>query len=1104
MSGDDRSATFPDGFVWGVSACAYQIEGAASQGGRGPSVWDAFCHAPGHVWHGHTGDVACDHYHRWRDDVELMGTLGVNAYRMSISWPRVLPAGTGSVNEEGMAFYDRLVDGLLARGIEPWVVLFHWDYPLALFRRGGWLHPDSPRWFADYTAVVVDRLSDRVTHWLTMVEPACFVMLGHRTGEHAPGLFPASGEVYLHARNAATGKGIWRRSILLPPQGHILPVDDVLLLPNGRASPAEYHIASGKPVAAFSDLRREGGGAYAARLDDMLVYGPNEYGILRFGVSREAPSGGTSRRPRGRAIRGSLTGLAGRRAVAVGDTSLLLRDDALLALPSSAFGEILASSAAEYPARRRRRIIASKSGVQQSTDRQAEKALARAVSWRVPIEGGRSCIVAGRYAVVGGPGLVTAVDLSDGTKVAECNVDGTVWELAAADGVLLASTDAGKVYAFGAQAVGGESPTQRRADRRQGRDGGRSAQAARFALAQAARSKGFCVVLGLEDGSLARQIAEQSKMRVLCLETDGSRARRVREALLDSGHLGRVRVHHLPDGNLPYVSYLANLVVSESLLLRGEMPFNPVEAYRLVQPYGGVMVLAGGRSSLEEDWPDRLPDWREMRCPGAASWRVLRRGPLDQAGQWTHQFADPANTACSGDRLVAGRSFRLQWFGDPAGRQEVGWHANGMGPLYRDGVLFAIKVDHVDAIDAYNGTSLWSRTLPGSARFSPGREGAAACVDASCLYVAVKNDCEALDVTTGRTLRRFDVPGGRGDWGFIAVADGLLYGTRQKPQATLARPDRLSLKAMWNASEAEWACSDLLFALSAEDAERTWAYGGDGGRLIINSTITLSDGRVYLIESRDKADLDDADGSLLLRDALDRDVWLVALASRAGRTLWQRPVQLQARTMLYLSSGNRKLVISEAWHTGPLADAPPTTDAGSLVARKLGTPDARDRVRSTRIHFAFRALDANDGEEAWRCAYTSEASFADQHNYNVSHPVLLEETLWHAPAQQSLARVDLATGRLVRFPKIRRAKGCATPTASARNLFYRSLGTASFDTVSGEQFYVSRVSRPSCWLSILPAGGLVLMPEYSIGCNCAFPMQTSIVLMPQRSRPEPP
>lgn len=188
MSGDDRSATFPDGFVWGVSACAYQIEGAASQGGRGPSVWDAFCHAPGHVWHGHTGDVACDHYHRWRDDVELMGTLGVNAYRMSISWPRVLPAGTGSVNEEGMAFYDRLVDGLLARGIEPWVVLFHWDYPLALFRRGGWLHPDSPRWFADYTAVVVDRLSDRVTHWLTMVEPACFVMLGHRTGEHAPGL----------------------------------------------------------------------------------------------------------------------------------------------------------------------------------------------------------------------------------------------------------------------------------------------------------------------------------------------------------------------------------------------------------------------------------------------------------------------------------------------------------------------------------------------------------------------------------------------------------------------------------------------------------------------------------------------------------------------------------------------------------------------------------------------------------------------------------------------------------------------------------------------------------------------------------------------------
>jgi beta-glucosidase len=188
VTGGDRDARFPEGFVWGVSACAYQIEGAVDEGGRAPSVWDAFCHAPGHIWHGHTGDVACDHYHRWREDVELMGRLGVGAYRMSISWPRAVPAGVGTVNEEGMAFYDRLVDALLEGGIEPWVVLFHWDYPLALFRRGGWLNPDSPQWFAEYAAAVVDRLSDRVGHWLTMVEPACFIMLGHRTGEHAPGL----------------------------------------------------------------------------------------------------------------------------------------------------------------------------------------------------------------------------------------------------------------------------------------------------------------------------------------------------------------------------------------------------------------------------------------------------------------------------------------------------------------------------------------------------------------------------------------------------------------------------------------------------------------------------------------------------------------------------------------------------------------------------------------------------------------------------------------------------------------------------------------------------------------------------------------------------
>lgn len=186
MSSNSKSA-FPKTFIWGAATAAYQIEGAAREDGRGLSVWDMFCRQPGRVQEGHTGDVACDHYHCWQEDISLMRQIGLQAYRFSIAWPRVFPDGAGAVNERGLSFYDRLVDEVLASNIQPWVTLFHWDFPYALYCRGGWLNPDAPKWFADYTECVVDRLSDRVTHWITLNEPQCFVFIGHQEGRHAPG-----------------------------------------------------------------------------------------------------------------------------------------------------------------------------------------------------------------------------------------------------------------------------------------------------------------------------------------------------------------------------------------------------------------------------------------------------------------------------------------------------------------------------------------------------------------------------------------------------------------------------------------------------------------------------------------------------------------------------------------------------------------------------------------------------------------------------------------------------------------------------------------------------------------------------------------------------
>jgi beta-glucosidase len=182
-----EQSAFPAGFRWGVSTSSYQIEGATGEDGRGASIWDTFTQQPGRVTDGSTGEIACDHYHRYAEDVELMAGLGIDAYRFSIAWPRIQPDGTGKANPAGIAFYDRLVDALLARGIDPVATLFHWDLPQTLEDEQGWLNRDTAYRFADYAGVVADALGDRIAQWITVNEPFVHMSFGYAMGLHAPG-----------------------------------------------------------------------------------------------------------------------------------------------------------------------------------------------------------------------------------------------------------------------------------------------------------------------------------------------------------------------------------------------------------------------------------------------------------------------------------------------------------------------------------------------------------------------------------------------------------------------------------------------------------------------------------------------------------------------------------------------------------------------------------------------------------------------------------------------------------------------------------------------------------------------------------------------------
>ena len=239
---------FSKDFLWGAASAAHQVEGAYNEDGKGLGIWDALTQEPGHVAHGENGNVSCDHYHHMKEDVALMKELGHKSYRFSVSWPRVMPEGTGRVNEKGLQFYIDLVDELKGAGIEPLVTLFHWNLPMALYERGGWKSPESPEWFAEYAAVVGDALKGKVKYWMTINEPQCFVGVGMQFGVHAPFEEGTPEEMLQVARNVllAHGRAVQELRRICP--------DDIQI---GYAPATSVVVPADESEAAIEEARKQ-------------------------------------------------------------------------------------------------------------------------------------------------------------------------------------------------------------------------------------------------------------------------------------------------------------------------------------------------------------------------------------------------------------------------------------------------------------------------------------------------------------------------------------------------------------------------------------------------------------------------------------------------------------------------------------------------------------------------------------------------------------------------------------------------------------------------------------------------------------------------------
>ncbi|HWG11828.1 MAG TPA: GH1 family beta-glucosidase [Streptosporangiaceae bacterium] len=268
---------FPDGFAWGVSTAAYQIEGAVAEDGRGLSIWDTFSHQPGRTTNGDTGDIACDSYHRMDEDLGLLSQLGVTGYRFSIAWPRIQPDGRGTPNQAGLDYYSRLVDQLLERGITPLVTLYHWDLPQPLQDKGGWATRDTADLFADYAATVAGALGDRVTRWITLNEPWVAASMGYRSAEHAPGIAdPRQYVAAVHHLLLAHGKAVAAVRSAAPS-----PAEVGVTLNMAQVYPADPASHADRELAADIDADLNGvfldpltRGSYPARLGEGQAPGP--------------------------------------------------------------------------------------------------------------------------------------------------------------------------------------------------------------------------------------------------------------------------------------------------------------------------------------------------------------------------------------------------------------------------------------------------------------------------------------------------------------------------------------------------------------------------------------------------------------------------------------------------------------------------------------------------------------------------------------------------------------------------------------------------------------------------------------------------------------
>lgn len=658
-----------------------------------------------------------------------------------------------------------------------------------------------------------------------------------------------------------------------------------------------------------------------------------------------------------------------------------------------------------------------------------------AVQWTLAgVDGSAAVIAAGDKILCAGGTTVTAVDTAAHQVSWTTQVDGTPYGLAVADERLYVSTDRGTIYAFDGEA---NASAMLERQPRNSLPVERSFELAAEEIVRRTGVKdGYCLDLDCGDGSLAIALAKRTNLQIYALSTSQETVAAARRRLIAAGLYGvRITVHQSDVASRRYGRYFADLIVSSQSLVDGPLEISPTKPPPELRPFGG------------------------QACTGKAkAMQVVARGPLENAGSWTHQYSDLGNTGCSTDELVQGKLHAL-WFRDVS-LEMPQRHGRGPAPLYHEGRMFVEGLSALRAVDAYNGRDLWEFALPGvlqpfNADHLSGTAvtGSNFCVADGSVYIHDRDRCYRIDAVTGRKLGEFKPPDDAesepGQWGFIACDGQRLYGS-------IANPHHQVRFAYVRADMSElWGESSGLFALDAKTGDFLWRY--DAQESIRNNAIAVGGGRVYLIDrlvaDEDKWDPKDAARKLPAVAKVNQPQgWLVSLDAKTGKTRWKSDRNAFGTTLVYSANHDALLMCYQSTRFKL------PSEVGGRLAVYRGTTG--DQLWNKRVDYVTRPL-IND-----RIIYAQGGAW------------------------------DLVTGENQPFD-FKRSYGCGQFAGSRHMLVFRSATLGYFDLSRGSGTENFGGIRPGCWINALPVGGLVLVPDASAGCQCSYQNRSWMALAPE-------